>query len=138
MKTDSTRSSIGLKLKEELDENNLFISAYNKKSLKIHDKYYFFPFCIIGHVVYEINSDNAKEFSISNIELLNKQFYKNNLVYPELFLIGLSKNNPSDFKELRKNCNSINIGIETMNTNSACGTFNLLTIEKRNIVAIFI
>lgn len=130
--------SIGLKLKEELDENNLFISSYNINSLKINDKSYQFPISIIGHDIYEINLKSLKDFSINNIKILNKKFYEKNLVDPELFLVGLSAYNQLDFIQLRKECNKIDIGIELMKTSSACGTFNFLTIEKRNFVAIFI
>ena len=68
--------SIGLKLKEELDENNLFISSYNINSLKINDKSYQFPISIIGHDIYEINLKSLKDFSINNIKILNKNFMK--------------------------------------------------------------
>ena len=132
------RDSIRLKLKEELDENNLFISSYNPSSLKINNKSYHFPICIIGHDIYEINLEFSKIFSINNIKILNKKFYEKNLVDPELFLIGLSENNQLDFLRLRRECNVLDIGIEIMKTSSACGTFNFLTIEKRNFVAIFI
>ncbi len=133
----NNKNDIGLRLKEVLDENNLFIDSYSKNSIKIRNKTYKFPICIIGHVVYEINFDKNISFTIEKIKKLNERFFKDNQMYPELFLIALSKNNYLEFSELRKKCSEFGFGIEIMKTSSACGTFNLLTIEKRNFVAIF-
>ncbi len=51
----------------------------------------------------------------------------------------LIKNNNDDFSFLEKNTNPTNlISIESMTTNAACRTFNILAAEGRNVIAALI
>ena len=129
---------LSLTFKEEFDLSKLFISSYADNKININDIYYNFPICIFGHKIFELNLKNLNSLKSHHIKHLNSEYFSENSTYPELILIGVNEYNFKDILRLRDISKKNKIGLDLMKTGQASGTFNFLTLEKRDFITIFI
>ncbi len=131
-------SSISLTFRDQFDVSDLFINSYGIDKIEINNKTYNFPLCIFGQKVFELNLNKISNLSTNHIKNLITVFYKNNNVYPELILIGLKDYDWKKLAKIKKICDQNKIGFDVMKIGQASGTFNFLTLEKREFITIFI
>ena len=129
---------LSLTFKEEFDLSNLFISSYADNKININNIYYDFPICIFGQKIFEISLKNLNSFTSDHIRYLNSKYFSLNLTYPELILIGVNDYNFKNILKLRDISKKNKIGLDLMKIGQASGTFNFLTLEKRNFITMFI
>ena len=129
---------ISLTFKEEFELSNLFISSYAENKVNINSIYYNFPLCIFGQKIFEINLKDLNSFTSEHIKYLNSKYFSLNSAYPELILIGVNDYNFKDISRLRDVSKKNKIGLDLMKIGQASGTFNFLTLEKRDFITIFI
>lgn len=135
-----SKKSQGLSLtfKEEFDLSNLFISSYTDNKININSFYYDFPICIIGQKIFEISLKDLNAFTTDHITYLNSKYFSIKSIYPELILIGVNGYDFKDVSRLRDISKENKIGLDVMKIGQASGTFNFLTLEKRDFITIFI
>ena len=135
-----TNKSQGLALtfKEEFEASKLFISSYTDNKININNTYYDFPICIFGQKIFELGLKNLNALKTDHIKHLNSQYFSMNSTYPELILIGIKDYDFKDILRLREISEKNKIGLDLMKIGQASGTFNFLTIEKREFITIFI
>ncbi len=131
-------SSISLTFRDQFDVSDLFINSYGIDKIEINNKTYNFPLCIFGQKVFELNLNKISNLSTNHMKNLITVFYKNNNVYPELILIGLKDYDWKKLAKIKKICDQNKIGFDVMKIGQASGTFNFLTLEKREFITIFI
>ena len=129
---------LSLTFKEEFDLSNLFISSYADNKININGIYYDFPICIFGQKIFEISLKGLNAFTTVHINYLNSKYYSLNSTYPELILIGVDDYNFKDILRLRDISKINKIGLDLMKIGQASGTFNFLTLEKRDFITMFI
>ena len=129
---------LSLTFKEEFDLSNLFISSYADNKININSIYYDFPICIFGQKIFEISVKDLNAFTTDHIKYLNSKYFSLNSTYPELILIGVYDYNFKDISRLRDISKKSKMGLDLMKIGQASGTFNLLTLEKRDFITIFI
>jgi len=134
------KKSQGLSLifKEEFDLSKLFINSYADNKININNIYYDFPICIFGQKIFELSLKNLNSLKSDHIKYLNSEYFSKNSTYPELILIGVNEYNYKDILRLRDISEKNKIGLDLMKIGQASGTFNFLTLEKRNFITIFI
>ena len=130
--------SLALTFKEEFEVSKLFISSYTDNKININNTYYNFPICIFGKKIFELGLKNLNDLKTDHIKYLNSQYFSVNSTYPELMLIGVNEYSFKDILRLRVISDKNNIGLDLMKIGQASGTFNLLTLEKRHFITIFI
>ena len=130
--------SLALTFKEEFEVSKLFISSYTDNKININNTYYDFPICIFGQKIFEISLKDLKAFTSEHIKYLNSKYFSLNSSYPELILIGIKDYNSKDILRLRDISEKNKIGLDLMKIGQASGTFNFLTLEKRDFITIFI
>ena len=135
-----TNKSQGLALtfKEEFEVSKLFISSYTNNKININNSYYNFPICIFGQKIFELGLKNLNALNSDHVKHLSSQYYSINSTYPELILIGVNNYNFKDISRLRVISDKNKIGLDLMKIGQASGTFNFLTLEKRDFITIFI
>ena len=139
MRYKSNKSQdLSLTFKEEFDLSNLFISSYADNKININSIYYNFPICIFGQKIFEISLKDLNALSTDHIKYLNSKYFSLNSTYPELILIGVNNYNFKDISKLRDISKKNKIGLDLMKIGQASGTFNFLTLEKRDFITIFI
>ena len=129
---------LSLTFKEEFDLSKLFISSYADNKININNIHYDFPICIFGQKIFEISLKDLNAFTSDHIKFLNSKYFSLNSSYPELVLIGINNYNFKDILRLREISDKNKIGLDLMKIGQASGTFNFLTIEKRDFITIFI
>ena len=129
---------ISLTFKDEFELSNFFISSYAENKININSSYYNFPLCIFGQKIFEINLKDLNSFTSEHIKYLNSKYFSLNSAYPELILIGVNDYNFKDISRLRDVSKKNKIGLDLMKIGKASGTFNFLTLEKRDFITIFI
>ena len=129
---------LSLTFKEDFDLSKLFISSYADNKININKIYYDFPICIFGQKIFELNLKDLNSLKSDNIKYLSSQFFSIKATYPELILIGIDKYNFRDIQRLRDVSSKNKVGIDLMKIGQASGTFNFLTLEKRDFITIFI
>ena len=129
---------LSLTFKEDFDLSKLFISSYANNKININNIYYDFPICIFGQKIFELNLKDLNSLKSDNIKYLSSQFFSIKATYPELILIGIDKFNFRDIQRLRDVSSKNKVGIDLMKIGQASGTFNFLTLEKRDFITIFI
>jgi len=129
---------LSLIFKEEFDLSKLFINSYAENKININNIYYDFPICIFGQKIFELSLKNLNSFTSDHIKYLKSEYFNLNSAYPELILIGTNEYDFKDILRLRDISNKNEIGLELMKTGQASGTFNFLTIEKRDFITIYI
>ena len=130
--------SLALTFKEEFEVSKLFISSYTDNKININNTYYDFPICIFGQKIFEMGLKDLKAFTSDHIKYLNSKYFSLNSSYPELILIGIKDYNSKDILRLRDISEKNKIGLDLMKIGQASGTFNFLTLEKRDFITIFI
>ena len=140
MKDNNNYNLKGLSLtfKEQFDSSNLFISSYNYNKISINNIFYNFPICIFGHKIFELNIKNVNILSFNHVKSLITEYKSFNKVDPELILIGINDYKLKVVIKIKNICEKNNIGFDIMKVGQASGTFNFLTIEKRNFITLFI
>ena len=139
MRYKSNKSQgLALSFKEEFEVSKLFISSYTDNKININNAYYDFPICIFGQKIFELSLKNLNALKSDHIQYLNSQYFSVNSNYPELILIGINDYNFRDILRLRVISNKNKIGLDLMKIGQASGTFNFLTLEKRDFITIFI
>ncbi len=139
MRYKSNKSQgLALSFKEEFEVSKLFISSYTDNKININNAYYDFPICIFGQKIFELSLKNLNALKSDHIQYLNSQYFSVNSTYPELILIGINDYNFRDILRLRVISNKNKIGLDLMKIGQASGTFNFLTLEKRDFITIFI
>ena len=129
---------LSLTFKEEFDLSKLFISSYADNKININNISYDFPICIFGQKIFELSLKDLNSLKSDNIRYLSSQFFSIKATYPELILIGIDKYNFRDIQRLRDVSSKNKVGIDLMKIGQASGTFNFLTLEKRDFITIFI
>ena len=129
---------LSLTFKEDFDLSKLFISSYADNKIKINNIYYDFPICIFGQKIFEISLKDLNSLNSDHIKYLNSQYFSVKETYPELILIGITKYNFKDIQRFKDISNTNKIGIDLMKIGQASGTFNFLTLEKRDFITILI
>ena len=129
---------LALSFKEEFEVSKLFISSYTDNKININNINYNFPICIFGQKIFEISLKDLKALTSDHIKYLNSKYFSLNSSYPELILIGIKDYNFKDILRLRDISEKNNIGLDLMKIGQASGTFNFLTLEKRDFITIFI
>ena len=129
---------LALTFKEEFEVSKLFISSYTDNKININNTYYDFPICIFGQKIFEISLKDLKAFTSDHIKYLNSKYFSLNSSYPELILIGIKDYNSKDILRLKDISEKNKIGLDLMKIGQASGTFNFLTLEKRDFITIFI
>ena len=129
---------LSLTFKEEFDLSKLFISSYADNKININNTDYDFPICIFGQKIFEISLKYLKALTSDHIKFLNSKYFSLNSSYPELILIGTKDYNSKDILRLRDISEKNKIGLDLMQFGQASGTFNFLTLEKRDFITIFI
>ena len=129
---------LSLTFKEEFDSSKLFISSYAHNKISINGINYDFPICIFGQKIFELGLKNLNALKTDHIKHLNSQYFSVNSTYPELILIGVNDYNFKDILRLRVISDKNKIGLDLMKIGQASGTFNFLTLEKRDFITIFI
>ncbi|MEM1244673.1 MAG: MTH938/NDUFAF3 family protein [Pseudomonadota bacterium] len=116
----------------ELDQpfGDYQIQSYSPGQIKINNQTY--------HHTIVISLDSLEtDWKISAIEELTKlHLEKILLMKPDILLIGTGATTKFLTSELTSLLHENNIGIESMTTDAACRTFNVLSTEKRAVVAI--
>ena len=130
--------SLSLTFKDEFELSKLFINSYNKNKIEIDNNHYKFPICILGTKIFELNVSDINSITSNNIKHLNLEYFSINSIYPELLIVGVDDYNFKDISRFRDYSTSNKIGIEIMKISRASGTFNFLTLEKRDFITIFI
>ena len=131
-------TGLSLTFKEEVDLSKLFISSYAENKININNTDYDFPICIFGQKIFEMGLKDLKAFTSDHIKYLNSKYFSLNSSYPELILIGIKNYNFKDILRLRDISEKNKIGLDLMKIGQASGTFNFLTLEKRDFITIFI
>ena len=129
---------LSLTFKEEFEVSNLFISSYADNKININNINYDFPICIFGQKIFEISLKDLKDLTSDHVKYLNSKYFSLNSSYPELILIGIKDYNFNDIQRLRDISEKNKIGLDLMKIGQASGTFNFLTLEKRDFITIFI
>ena len=139
MRNKSKKSQgLSLTFKDEFDLSNLFINSYADNKININNINYDFPICIFGQKIFEISFKDLKSVTSEHIKYLNSKYFSLNSSYPELILIGIKDYNFKDILRLRDISAKNKIGLDLMKIGQASGTFNFLTLEKRDFITIFI
>ena len=129
---------LSLTFKEDFDLSKLFISSYANNKININNINYDFPICIFGQKIFELSLKDLNSLKSDNIKYLSSQFFSIKATYPELILIGIDKFNFRDIQRLSDVSSKNKVGIDLMKIGQASGTFNFLTLEKRDFITIFI
>ena len=129
---------LSLTFKEEFELSKLFISSYGDNKININNIYYNFPICIFGQKIFELSLKDLNSIKADHLNYLSSKFFSQNSTYPELILIGVSEYNFRDILRLRDISKKNKIGLDLMKIGQASGTFNFLTLEKRDFITIFI
>ena len=129
---------LALTFREKFEVSKLFISSYTDNKININNTYYDFPICIFGKKIFELSLKNLNSLKADHIKFLNSQYFSVNSSYPELILIGVNAYNFKDILRLRDISKKYKIGLDLMKIGQASGTFNFLTLEKRDFITIFL
>ena len=129
---------LSLTFKDEFDLSKLFISSYADDKISINNVYYHFPICIFGQKIFEMSLKDLKALTSEHVKYLNSKYLSINSTHPELILIGMNDFNFKEILRLRDISKKYKIGIDLMKIGQASGTFNFLTLEKRDFITIFI
>lgn len=113
------------------------INSYSEDKFIISEKEFYGSIVLQPTAVEEIS---FQEDDLNNYERIFVLFSKINISETELVLIGTGKNHQILKSNLRQKLkdNFPNITINEMNTSAACRTFNILTLEDRQVAAILI
>jgi uncharacterized protein len=130
--------ALSLTFKEEFELSKLFISSYQDNKININNIFYNFPICIFGQKIFELNLKDLNSLKSDHIKHLSSEYFSKYSTYPELVLIGVNEYNFRDILRFRDISEKNKIGIDLMKIGQASGTFNFLTLERRDFITIFI
>ena len=121
-----------MKLNKDTSNSKYIIEKYENDGITISQKKYCSSL-IISHDKL-IGNWNIKDISEININHFNEIFAIN----PDVIIIGSGKNHKFLDNKILAEIMAKGIGIEVMNTQSACRTYTVLESEGRNVVAALI
>ncbi len=111
---------------------DLTIKEIDAKSIKIGDKQ-------INHSIVLSPIKIIGKWSRNNVKKLTLDDFKNIItIAPDIILLGTGKKLIFPPRKLIFQMAKLDIGLEVMNTQAACRTFNLLISEYREPIAILI
>lgn len=117
-----------MKFSEEVNPNTLAIKAYRNGEIVINETTYAHPILIQGNTVSTWEINDFDSITADALEELAS-------TKPEVILIGTGSQTRTPSRDMLNLMHTRGIGIEIMNTESACRTFNLLANDERRLVA---
>ena len=111
------------------DSNANKILSYSDNWFKLNNRLIRTNLVISKNRLYEdLLTNNFQDFTLQHLQKIISW-------HPEIILIGTGKTNNLPNFEWATHANNNNIGLEIMDTGSACRSYNLLIDEGRNVVA---
>lgn len=108
------------------------VTAYSDEYLEINQKRY-------RHSVIFMPEGDIIPWAIKSYEHLNASHFSMIAIYqPELVIFGSGQEHHFLHPSLLKPLIQLHIGIETMDTQAACRTYNILMMERRKVLAALI
>jgi len=118
-----------MKFSQDLTDSGYVVTAYDNRGIKVNGKQFKKSFIISPDEFFE-------DWPIISISELNSAHIQQLLdMKPELIILGTGKNLVFPPVEVYSALIKQNMGIEFMDTNAACRTYNILTGEGRKVVA---
>lgn len=118
-----------MKLSREHPGNKTYIRATGEDGIWIGDD------CYIESIILTPNSV-LTDWGVKSFSDINEETLKSLLdPEPELVIVGTGESQHFPPPELMMPFYRAGTGIEFMNTQAACRTFNILVMEERNVVA---
>ena len=130
---------LSLTYKEENSSfTNFLISSYGNDYIKINEKKYNIPICILGSSFYKLNLKNILDLNIDILSHLLTEYIKIYNEKAEVILIGLTEKISKSLLYLKNDCYNNQIPIDLMSLGAACRTVNILNSENRRVIIILI
>ena len=130
---------LSLTYKEENPSfTNFLISSYGNDYIKINEKKYNIPICILGSSFYKLNLKNILDLNIDILSHLLTEYIKIYNEKAEVILIGLTEKISKSLLYLKNDCYNNQIPIDLMSLGAACRTVNILNSENRRVIIILI
>jgi len=130
---------LSLTYKEENSSfTNFLISSYGNDYIKINEKKYNIPMCILGSCFYKLNLKNILDLNIDILSHLLTEYIKIYNEKAEVILIGLTEKISKSLLYLKNDCYNNQIPIDLMSLGAACRTVNILNSENRRVIIILI
>ena len=117
-------------LQKEQNLNQIKIKGYKNKQINVSGELYDAPILLSAFELSMFSS--AKHFSELTADLLLPKIPKGT----EIILIGCGENHQFLRQKEIKQINDLGIAVEVMGTRQACHTFQVLTYENREVVAL--
>ncbi|MAZ39377.1 MAG: hypothetical protein CMF49_04590 [Legionellales bacterium] len=115
----------------EINDGKITIDAYDTHHIIIDEQKYQSTLLILSDKIYPNWSNKAFLTVAPNEYTLIVQ------ENPQVFIIGTGEKQIFPSIQLIEFFNKQHIGLECMNTGSACRTFNILATEGRNVAGLF-
>ena len=130
---------LSLTYKEENSSfTNFLISSYGNDYIKINEKNYNIPICILGTCFYKLNLESGLDLNTTVLSDLLKEYIKIYNEKAEVILIGLTEKISKSLLYLKNDCYNNQIPIDLMSFGAACRTVNVLNSENRRVIIILI
>jgi len=118
-----------MKFSQDRSDSGYVITAYDDNGILVNGKSFEKSFIISAE-------DFQENWSIASIAELNNHHIQQLLdIQPELIILGTGKKLTFPPVEVYASVVKQNMGIEFMDTNAACRTYNILMGEGRKVVA---
>ena len=117
-------------LQKEQNQNQIKIKGYKNRQINVSGEIYDTPILINASELSLFNQ--AKQFSELTAELLLPMLPEGT----EIIIIGCGENHQFLPQSEIKQINDIGVAVEVMATRQACHTFQVLTYENREIIAL--
>ena len=135
----SNSNLLSLTYKEENPSyTNFLISSYGDNYIKINQKKYNIPICVLGKSFYKFKINNMLDLTINILNNLLSEYFKIYDEKAELILIGLTKKISKSILKLKNDCYAQQIPIDIMSLGAACRTTNILNSENRKVIIILV
>jgi len=118
-----------MKFSQDLTDSGYVVTAYDNSGIKVNGKQFEKSFIISPDEFHENwTIDSISELSSTHIQQLLD-------MKPELIIVGTGNKLVFPPVEVYAALVKQNMGVEFMDTNAACRTYNILTGEGRKVVA---
>ena len=119
-----------MQINDELSNSKYIFRNCSEKGIQVNEILCTSSICINNNTL-------ISPWLINNIKDLNKKHLLNVINFkPEILIIGSGKHNLYINSKLLFLLYSNKIGCEVMSTQAACRTYNLLTLDNRNVSVI--
>jgi uncharacterized protein len=113
----------------EIPQNQFFIRSISEKGIHVNQEIYDHAFVISAQgIIPEWHVKSVDDIDAASLRVLFE-------LQPEVILIGTGKIQAFLPPEIQAHFFRRNIGFETMTTDAACRTYNVLSAEGRQVVA---